>query len=161
MKKLLLFALFIAIVFTGFNMFSRKADEAVMVEEVTEEVAMAEPTPEYDVYKATLEDVTEDGISSGEVEAYYVNGVYRLEAAFSDLPELEKGFFYEGWVVREGNDFDVISTGETKMSDGVEINAFTRSENLIDHTFYVLTLEPDDGDPAPAEHILEGTLVLP
>lgn len=38
------------------------------------------------------------------------------------------------------------------------MNTYSSGEDLTDHNFYVLTIEPDDGNPAPADHIVEGTL---
>ncbi len=101
----------------------------------------------------SLKDVT-GGSSSGKVVAGFENGEYRLSANFENLPEISDEFFYEGWVVRQEAPTSVISTG--KVIDNT--NIFTSNKDFTDHTFYVLTLEPDDGDPAPAEHILEGTL---
>jgi hypothetical protein len=84
-------------------------------------------------------------------------GEYRLLAKFADLPELEEGYFYEGWIVRS-EPLSVISTGALEMDDetGEYLNTYYAQEDLSDHLQYVLTLEPDDGDPAPADHVLEG-----
>lgn len=108
-------------------------------------------------YMTILDDVS-DGSSSGTAYANYNDDGYVVYATFDSLPELVEGFFYEGWVVRKSPN-DVISTGVAEMVNGVYTNTFTSSSDLTDHDFYVLTLEPDDGDPAPAKHILEGTLV--
>lgn len=102
-----------------------------------------------------LEDVS-GGSSSGNAGASYNDGRYHLYAKFVDLPNPPEGFFYEGWVVNKP--FSVLSTGEVKRNYGEYINSFDSEEDLLDHTFYVLTIEPDDGDPAPADHILEGTM---
>ena len=69
------------------------------------------------------------------------------------MPEPEPGFFYEGWVVR-AEPFNFISTGVASLDE----NVFEADQDLTDHDLYVLTIEPDDGDPAPAAHILEGTM---
>ncbi len=105
--------------------------------------------------EATLLDVS-GGTATGTAGAYYDDG-YVLIASFENLPPLEEGYFYEGWVVRH-EPLSVLSTGEAPLQDGTFVNEFTSEDDLMDHTFYVLTLEPDDGDPAPAAHILEGTL---
>ena len=95
---------------------------------------------------------------STQTEVSYQNYTYTLYAEFEDLPILDDDYFYEGWVVRN-SPLSVISTGPTEINDGVHSNNFTSEEDLRDHSFYVLTLEPNDGDPAPAEHILEGNVV--
>jgi hypothetical protein len=107
-------------------------------------------------YSANLEDVS-GGTAIGVAYANYDEGGYVAYATFNNLPELDEGYFYEGWVVRKSPQ-NVISSGVVKMENGVYVNRFSASDDLTDHSFYVLTLEPDDGDPAPAEHILEGTL---
>jgi len=117
----------------------------------------ATPSNGGQVFSGALEDVT-GGEALGVATAVYKNNKYTLEVAFSNLPEPNGTDFYEGWIVRKGIGFDVISTGPLMIENGIYVNIFTSPENLTDHAFYVLTLEPDDGDPAPAEHILEGTL---
>jgi len=107
-------------------------------------------------YSGSLEDVS-GGNATGVANANYDQSGYTLHATFINLPELDEGYFYEGWVVRKSPN-DVISTGTANMENGVYLNRFSSNENLTDHNFYVLTLEPDDGNPAPAEHVLEGTL---
>ena len=106
---------------------------------------------------SSLEDVS-GGSASGSVVALFSAGQYNLNANFENLPEPEGTDFYEGWIVRKGIKFNVISTGKAVPEGGRYVNRFKSNENLLDHTFYVLTLEPDDGDPSPAKHILEGTM---
>ncbi len=102
--------------------------------------------------------INTNGAASGNAEASFENGVYSLRATFENLPDPENNEFYEGWIVRKGINFDVLSTGVAQKVDGVYINEFSLEEDISDHTFYVLTIEPDDGNPAPADHILEGDL---
>lgn len=102
-----------------------------------------------------------DGNSTGIARSAYEDGVYSLEAVLQDLPDPEsfgEGFFYEGWIVRRTN-FHVLSTGAIRVEDGAGVNAYFSGQDWSDHDFYVLTIEPDDGDPAPADHILEGVLL--
>ena len=118
-------------------------------------------------WEGDLEDVTKgktilgvntEGTSSGFAQAVF-NNTYTLEAVFEELPDPEGTDFYEGWIVRREGGFNVISTGKASKIDGVYKNVYESEKDLSDHTFYVLTIEPDDGDPAPAEHILEGVLM--
>ncbi len=103
---------------------------------------------------------TSKGKANGIAQASFKNNQYQLVARFQDLPDLQGTDFYEGWIVRKGLKFDVISTGKATKENGEFINTYSTNIDLTDHDFYVLTLEPNDGDPAPAEHILEGTLKL-
>lgn len=105
---------------------------------------------------AALADVTGGG-SFGLAHATFEDGMYKLFASMGNLPELRDGYFYEGWVVRRGEKMSVVSTGRAMTNGDAFVNVFTSSADLRDHTFFVLTLEPDDNNPAPAEHILEGT----
>ncbi len=104
-------------------------------------------------YFGDLTDVS-GGEASGTARAYFDGETYHLIAEFEDLPEPGPDYFYEGWVVRS-EPFNFISTGVTDLHK----NVFEAEEDLTDYNLYVLTLEPDDGDPAPAEHILEGTMI--
>ncbi len=129
------------------------------LENTDQETAVeTQPSIEAPEYTALLEDVT-GGEASGEALAKFdtETNKYTLHVTFKNLPALENEDFYEGWIVRK-NPTSVLSTGETEIKDGTHINVFTADEDLTDHDFYVLTLEPNDGDPAPDKHILEGTL---
>ncbi len=106
---------------------------------------------------AGLADVTGGG-SYGIARSAYINNHYTIVADMGNVPVPADGYFYEGWIVRRGSDMSVISTGAAVKVNDKLINVYSSATNLSDHDFYVLTLEPDDGDPAPAEHILEGTL---
>ena len=110
-------------------------------------------------YISQLKDVT-GGEATGLATVMYWEGDYDLNVMFYNLPELEEGYFYEGWIVRRGDDMSVLSTGATTIENSVHLNIFSSEEDLTDHDYYVLTLEPDDGDPEPAEHILDGVLEL-
>ncbi len=106
---------------------------------------------------AALADVTGGG-SYGLAHAIFADGKYSLVVEMGNLPVPGEGYFYEGWVVRRGDAFSAISTGKAELVNDVYVNVFMSPTDYSDHDFYVLTLEPDDGDPAPDEHILEGTL---
>ncbi|MDH5533060.1 MAG: anti-sigma factor [Candidatus Pacebacteria bacterium] len=160
MKKLFFLSLIaISLIFTG--CLKKPVEESASTTEKDSEVVVPLAKEDKDLFmeyqfKAVLEDVA-DSNSSGFVMAKYDEEGYQMIANFSDLPETKNGDFYEGWIVRK-SPFSVISTGAIeKSSDGSDVNIFSDNKDLSDHLLYVLTLEPDDGDPAPAEHILEGT----
>ncbi len=105
----------------------------------------------------SLSDVS-NGVGSGTASARFENGKYTLVADMKNLPDPQDDYFYEGWIVRQGVNLSVVSTGEAVKQDGKYINVYETNKDLSDHLHYVLTLEPNDGDPAPAGHILEGNL---
>lgn len=138
----------------------------VMKKDVDEEMMKNMMVKSYE-YSGELSDVTEGktmggintgGAGLGIAQANYEGGVYNLLATFDNLPDPQGTDFYEGWIVRRADPFSVISTGRVEKVDGAYINIYSSGEDLTDHDFYVLTIEPDDNDPAPADHIMEGTL---
>jgi hypothetical protein len=147
---------------TGYDHDSEGNFDIVMEDEGSSEATSDSSDSAADTYisiKSLLSDVT-GGESSGVAIATWTEGEsqYRLLATSSNLPDPAEGFFYEGWIVRK-SPLDVLSTGALMPGDSVAWkNDFKASEDLTDHTSYIVTLEPDDDDPAPAEHILEGEM---
>lgn len=90
-------------------------------------------------------------------KAAFSGETYSLAVLFENLPEPQNGDFYEWWLVQK-EPFKFISTGEIENKDGMDVNIFTSKTDYSSYDFYVLTLEPDDWNPAPADHIIEWTL---
>jgi len=138
--------------------------EDEMVKEVDEDAAMEMKDLLYQ-YKGELSDVTTGevqgintgGEATGVAKSNFDGEQYLLLATFEGLPEPASDDFYEGWIVQK-DPFMFISTGIVKKVDGVYTNVYKSGEDLTNYDFYVLTIEPNDGDPAPADHILEGTM---
>ena len=143
-------------------------DDDAMEDESAVEVDVEAMTETKDMtygYTGELEAITTDaatGTESGTASATFADDMYSLLATFEGLPELDADeFFYEGWVVRKGANMSVISSGALEQdADGNWMNVYQSETDLTDHDFYVLTLEPNDDDPAPADHVLEGTMTL-
>ena len=73
-----------------------------------------------------------------------------------DMPALEADYFYEGWLVKNPALGQFFSTGEmTQDATGEWLLEYTHDGDVTDHEKVVITLEPNDGDPAPAAHIIE------
>ncbi|MFA6271888.1 MAG: hypothetical protein WC693_02145 [Patescibacteria group bacterium] len=110
------------------------------------------------LYKFTglLTDIS-GGTGFGEAKANFENGEYNLSATFENLPDPEGTDYYEGWIVINAPQ-NFISTGKVIKENDVYQNTFSADQDLTDHDYFILTLEPDDGNPAPAVHILEGQL---
>jgi hypothetical protein len=168
MKKFPLFILLVVVfLYSGITLFQQKNQkdpeisnagvESSIQSEVEDivEGEVIDNEEEKPQFFAELYDVS-DSNAKGQAYASYKDGSYQLNVVFQDLADPEGTDFYEGWVVRK-SPLSVISTGVlTKNEDGIYINKFSDERDLSDHVQYVLTLEPDDGNPAPAKHILEG-----
>lgn len=98
-----------------------------------------------------------EGKAKGVVQVFLKDNAYYLLTKFNDLPSPPEGYYYEGWVARQ-KPFRFESAGKLQQPGKVFVNYFGSTKDLMDHDFYVVTLEPDDGDPAPSTHILEGEI---
>lgn len=87
---------------------------------------------------------------------YQDTKAFDLVVDFIALVDAPEWYFYEGWLVNN-NTSDFFSTGEVTKnpSRGIYQDTFSAVEDLRAYDYYVLTLEPNDNDPAPADHILE------
>lgn len=97
--------------------------------------------------------------ATGYAKASFVGGEFMLHAEFEKLTTPVWDDFYEGWLVRK-TPFAFISTGKLMLKDGKYINHYTSTTDYSDYTEYVLTIEPNDWDDAPADHIFEGMVML-
>ena len=171
MKKLMIIIIVVALTLLGYYLiFSEPSPDEEMTEnmergEVSEDINRLPMTMEkieemMEItlpYQGTLKDVT-GGNASGIAKSGIFEGEYFLSVTFESLPDLDPGYFYEGWVVRKFP-FDFISTGVLTRTNGQWVNMYMSLDTgLVRYPDYVLTLEPDDGDPAPAGHVLEGIM---
>ena len=118
---------------------------------------------DYNLEDVTNGDVVRGIVTSAEALGHasvsYADGDFTLHAEFDGLTDPINGDFYEWWLVQK-SPFKFISTGELKKVDGNYLNHFESSTDFRSYDFYVLTLEPNDWDPAPADHIFEGTVLM-
>jgi hypothetical protein len=105
-------------------------------------------------YMAEMVNVSSAPEWQGEAYMYDLDGEKRVYASF-EMEQPEDNYFYEGWLVCDGTPY---STGATTSFEGLEENIWVGSIPGNCEK-YVLTLEEDDGNPAPAEHLFDGTLV--
>lgn len=108
---------------------------------------------------ATIRWIVTDDSAMWHASVSYTDWVFVLHAGFAGLTDPQGDDFYEGWLVQK-SPFKFISTGELKKEDGKYVNHFESSIDYTSYDFYVLTLEPNDGDDAPADHIFEGTVMM-
>jgi hypothetical protein len=96
--------------------------------------------------------------ANGVTQAHqFVDGYY-LHTVTLNIEPAEEGYFYEGWIIKGKN---VVSTGHLSNYFGDSRHSLRFTEENKDytrHTKVIITLEPDDGDPAPAQHVAEGEL---
>lgn len=98
-----------------------------------------------------------DTPANGVAQSHTFEDGYFLHTAQLNILPAEEGYFYEGWIV---NGPSVISTGHltNNFGDARHNLRFESETDYGDHLKVIITLEPDDGNPAPADHIAEGTL---
>ncbi len=104
----------------------------------------------------TLTDVS-GGSNTGLASRVVKSGVF-IHKIKTDLPAPVEGYFYEGWLVSR-SPFRFFSTGKMVTNSSDEYVLEWYGEEGEDYSIYnqvVVTLEPDDGDPSPADHVLEG-----
>lgn len=118
--------------------------------------------------KNTIIDVTEgqeirgivtDSSAVGYAKVTFIDESFTLDAGFTGLTDPLGDDFYEWWLVRK-SPFAFISTGKLVKKDGKYHNAFLSTTDYSDYDQYVLTIEPNDGNDAPADHILEGPVTM-
>jgi len=133
------------------------------IDEIVEEQTVAgEEANTDDLEQITLDFVGEEGSGSAIARRGTAGDLF-THVVVAELPVINSStHFYEGWLVKPGVT-QFFSTGEMfPRADGkwglVWEESVSRSDvKLEDYSKVVITLEPRDGDPAPAaEHVLEG-----
>lgn len=105
---------------------------------------------------AALADVTGGG-SFGLAFLQTENGYSTLIAKVGNLPALEEGQWYEGWVVKRGDEMRVGSVGSVVPAGDQYAIVFITQTDLSDYDFFVLTREQQDENSLPSQHVLEGS----
>lgn len=129
-------------------------------EKMKEEILPKENDFESIIAKAPsieLKDVSQSGASGTAWLAVYNGKTYHRVIA-KNMPPLPGTDFYEGWLVKNP------ATGEFVSSLKMDYNPVTREARLdfvidgdkSDYRRVVITSEPDDGNPAPDKHIIDG-----
>ncbi len=84
----------------------------------------------------------------------FSNGKFFYKLTAAGLKLVDKGFYYEGWLEKDGNN---LSVGRLELDTaGNGVLYYTASQDRSDYNRTVITLEPEDGNPEPATPILEG-----
>ena len=94
---------------------------------------------------------------SGIVQAGFVDGKYRLVAAFAGIPDPKAGYFYAGWLRKE-NSPDAVSTGKVEKINSIYSNVLQVDKDLSEFSTYTLTLQPENDEEQIGETVMEGKL---
>jgi anti-sigma-K factor RskA len=94
----------------------------------------------------------------GEISGEMEEGNLKIELVVWDLPELQKGEYYELWYAQE--DGGRISCGTFRAQQGGQTTVnLTAPANAVSYPEIEVTREPDDGDPGSSgEKVLVGDL---
>lgn len=79
---------------------------------------------------------------------------FALKMEVSRLMSLDKGFYYEAWLVGDAGFFSIGRVGEISGSGKVY---YQTEEDKSQYRGLVITKEPEDGEAAPSQHVLEGS----
>ena len=98
-----------------------------------------------------------DTPANGVAQAHQFEDGFYLHTVSLNIAPAGDGYFYEGWLVHNG---EIITSGHMSnyFGDSRHSLRFESETPYPEHLKVVVTLEPDDGDPAPAEHVAEGTM---
>lgn len=106
---------------------------------------------------AALADVT-GSTRFGLAHTHFSGGIFTLIAQMGGLADSTDGSAYHGWLVKRGDGMQVVDVGIVQKINEEFFLVYQSKENLSSYDFFVLTLESNDGDSAPAEHLLEGQI---
>jgi len=155
---IIVFVLVVAsgILYFGGTQDERKQERAVKVaqEQATEEEkieAVFEEAPERSL------DAVDGSGASGDAKLAVSEGKTYHRADAKNLPALESDDFYEGWLVKAPGKFFSTGVLDYNPETGKGDLEFITSGDKSAYRLVVITLEPNDGDPEPAKHVLEGT----
>jgi len=105
-----------------------------------------------DTKTSELKDVSGGRAGGTAFRLYNTRFYLKLDLVSLILPE--KGFYYEGWLVNPAGNYFSIGAVVPQAEGGVLY--YQSDEDKSGYTKIVVSLEPENNVPAPAEHILEG-----
>lgn len=107
-----------------------------------------------DVEAINLKDTIENS-AKAEAKKLFINDKFYYKLTATGLKLVDKGYYYEGWLVK---DDQYLSLGRLAIDEsGNGSLYYTSSVDRSDYLKTVITLEPEDGNSAPGNQILEGS----
>jgi len=101
-----------------------------------------------------VKDLTFSKKPSGEVKVSYQDNSYLMVASFENLPDLKDGSFYNGWLLKEGDDFKIINTKKALKLAGAYMNSYNSEKDLTDYNIYLLSIEEDNSVKKPSSNLI-------
>lgn len=128
-------------------------------DEIGTEANVAQSTEDVEISSQAFEvalSAVGNSHAEGAATSDYVDGTFR-HLIVATLPDPPEGYFYEGWLVRS-RPFNFFSTGNLiqHVDDLKWYLVYESDDDKRDYNKVIVTLEPNDGNLAPAEHVLEG-----
>ena len=98
--------------------------------------------------------------ANGVAQAHYFEDGTYLHTMQLNIELPTDGFFYEGWLIAENKKPVSIGHLRSIVGDVRHQLEFESDQDLREYTGVLVTLESDDGNPAPAEHVAEGKMTM-
>jgi len=103
---------------------------------------------------ADLKDVVGEQ-ANGQAQRAFSDGKFYYKLTAFNLRPSAKGYYYQSWLEKNGQ---YLSTGRVEVgADNQGIVYYSSSTDRSDYSRALITLEPEDGNPAPATTVLEGS----
>lgn len=103
---------------------------------------------------AGVEGTNANGVTQAQ---YFEDGLYVHSLALN-IEQAPDGFFYEAWAVPASGSPVSLGHLTTPFGDVRHRVSFEEKQDLRSAMKIMVTLEKDDGNPAPAQTVAEGTL---
>ncbi|MDZ7586839.1 MAG: anti-sigma factor [Patescibacteria group bacterium] len=130
-------------------------NEASLVAPMTEEEKQTiEKTFAQEGAEMTMLKDVSGGQAVGTSWRHFDKSNFVLKVEVSNLVIMEKGFYYEGWLVSDKGFFSI---GRMAAVNGQGKLYYQTTEDKSEFRGVVVTLEPEDGNAAPDKHIVEGS----
>ena len=95
------------------------------------------------------------GTITGEAKRAFSDGKFYFRVKTTGLKTTEKGYYHEVFLEKDSSYFSVGRLEVDTIGNGVLY--YSSSINKTDYNKVIVTIEPEDGNPAPATTVLEAS----